>query len=103
MIVCYLCRGQSCYAAEKTLLTSTDLPWSPPETAPRSSNNFEETIPIFPALNATKTMAFLPGLKKQFNKANQFMSERITGVEGTKLDNDFQVTMDSLSATALFN
>ena len=35
-------------------------------------------------------MAFLPGLKKQFNKANQFMSERITGVEGTKLDNDFQ-------------
>ncbi len=35
-------------------------------------------------------MAFLPGLKKQFNKANQFMSERITGVEGTKLDGDFQ-------------
>jgi endophilin-A len=34
-------------------------------------------------------MAFLPGLKKQFNKANQFMSERITGVEGTKLDSDF--------------
>ena len=24
-------------------------------------------------------MAFLPGLKKQFNKANQFMTERITG------------------------
>eukprot|EP00094_Tigriopus_californicus_P000473 TCALIF_00460-PA protein Name:"Similar to endoA Endophilin-A (Drosophila pseudoobscura pseudoobscura)" AED:0.17 eAED:0.18 QI:0/0/0/0.5/1/1/4/0/343 len=34
-------------------------------------------------------MAFLPGLKKQFNKANQFMSERITGVEGTKLDPEF--------------
>ena len=34
-------------------------------------------------------MAFLPGLKKQFNKANQFMTERITGVEGTKLDNEF--------------
>lgn len=38
-------------------------------------------------------MASFPfaGLKKQFNKANQFMTERITGVEGTKLDNDFQV------------
>lgn len=35
-------------------------------------------------------MAFLPGLKKQFNKANQFMSERITGVEGTKLDPEFE-------------
>lgn len=35
-------------------------------------------------------MAFLPGLKKQLNKANQYMSERITGVEGTKLDSDFQ-------------
>ena len=37
-------------------------------------------------------MASFPfsGLKKQFNKANQFMTERITGVEGTKLDNDFQ-------------
>eukprot|EP00088_Acartia_fossae_P001851 TRINITY_DN10723_c0_g1_i3.p1 TRINITY_DN10723_c0_g1~~TRINITY_DN10723_c0_g1_i3.p1 ORF type:complete len:569 (+),score=161.34 TRINITY_DN10723_c0_g1_i3:145-1851(+) len=34
-------------------------------------------------------MAFLPGLKKQINKANQFMSEKITGVEGTKLDDDF--------------
>jgi len=34
-------------------------------------------------------MAFLPGLKKQINKANQFMSERISGVEGTKLDDDF--------------
>jgi hypothetical protein len=29
-------------------------------------------------------MAFLPGLKKQINKANQFMSEKISGVEGTK-------------------
>jgi hypothetical protein len=37
-------------------------------------------------------MASFPfsGLKKQLNKANQFMTERITGVEGTKLDNDFQ-------------
>jgi len=34
-------------------------------------------------------MAFLPGLKKQINKANQFMSEKISGVEGTKLDDDF--------------
>ncbi len=28
-------------------------------------------------------------MKKQFNKANQFMTERITGAEGTNLDNDF--------------
>ena len=36
-------------------------------------------------------MAYLSGLKKQINKANQFMSERISGVEGTKLDDDFYV------------
>ena len=38
-------------------------------------------------------MASFPfaGLKKQLNKANQYVSERImTGVEGTKLDNEFQ-------------
>jgi hypothetical protein len=36
-------------------------------------------------------MAFpFAGLKKQLNKANQYMSERITGVEGTKLNNEFQ-------------
>lgn len=34
-------------------------------------------------------MAFLPGLKKQLNKANQFMSEKIGGVEGTKLNEEF--------------
>ncbi len=45
-------------------------------------------------------MAFLPGLKKQLNKANQFMSERITGVEGTKLDDDFQ---EMEKRTDLFN
>ena len=45
-------------------------------------------------------MAFLPGLKKQLNKANQFMSERITGVEGTKLDDDFQ---EMERRTDLFN
>jgi len=45
-------------------------------------------------------MAFLPGLKKQFNKANQYMTERITGVEGTKMDNDFQ---DMERRTDLFN
>eukprot|EP00096_Caligus_rogercresseyi_P016646 TRINITY_DN940_c0_g1_i1.p1 TRINITY_DN940_c0_g1~~TRINITY_DN940_c0_g1_i1.p1 ORF type:complete len:406 (+),score=155.11 TRINITY_DN940_c0_g1_i1:107-1324(+) len=45
-------------------------------------------------------MAFLPGLKKQFNKANQYMSERITGVEGTKLDADFTVME---KRTDLFN
>ena len=45
-------------------------------------------------------MAFLPGLKKQLNKANQFMSERITGVEGTKLDSEFQ---EMERRTDLFN
>ncbi|XP_063305050.1 endophilin-A3 isoform X2 [Pelobates fuscus] len=30
------------------------------------------------------------GLKKQFHKASQLLSEKISGVEGTKLDNDFQ-------------
>lgn len=45
-------------------------------------------------------MAFLPGLKKQINKANQYMTERITGVEGTKLDNEFQ---DMERRTDLFN
>merc|ERR1712110_838161 len=44
--------------------------------------------------------AFLPGLKKQINKANQFMSERISGVEGTKLDDDFH-SMEK--KTDLFN
>jgi len=34
-------------------------------------------------------MAYLTGLKKQINKANQYMSEKISGVEGTKLDDDF--------------
>merc|ERR1711874_619675 len=29
------------------------------------------------------------GLKKQINKANQFMNEKIGGVEGTKLNEDF--------------
>ncbi|XP_050427876.1 endophilin-A isoform X1 [Adelges cooleyi] len=33
-------------------------------------------------------MAFA-GLKKQINKANQYMTEKIGGVEGTKLDVDF--------------
>merc|ERR1719449_506464 len=45
-------------------------------------------------------MAFLPGLKKQINKANQYMTERITGVEGTKLDNEFQ---EMERRTDLFN
>ncbi|XP_053319467.1 endophilin-A3 [Spea bombifrons] len=30
------------------------------------------------------------GLKKQFHKASQLLSEKISGVEGTKLDDDFQ-------------
>ncbi len=45
-------------------------------------------------------MAFLPGLKKQLNKANQYMSERITGVEGTKLDSEFT---EMEKRTDLFN
>ena len=45
-------------------------------------------------------MAFLPGLKKQFNKANQYMTERITGVEGTRLDTEFQ---EMERRTDLFN
>jgi endophilin-A len=40
-------------------------------------------------MDKVANMAFLPGLKKQINKANQFMSEKISGVEGTKLDDDF--------------
>ncbi|KAM3181456.1 hypothetical protein ACTXT7_014343 [Hymenolepis weldensis] len=31
----------------------------------------------------------LAGLRKQFNKANQFMSEKIGGAEGTKLDEEY--------------
>jgi len=46
------------------------------------------------------TMAFLPGLKKQINKANQYMTERITGVEGTRLDTEFQ---EMERRTDLFN
>jgi len=45
-------------------------------------------------------MAFLPGLKKQINKANQYMTERITGVEGTRLDTEFQ---EMERRTDLFN
>lgn len=36
----------------------------------------------------TNTMAFA-GLKKQINKANQYMTEKMGGAEGTKLDVDF--------------
>ena len=41
-------------------------------------------------------MAYLTGLKKQINKANQFLSEKVSGVEGTKLDDDFY-TMEKKS------
>ena len=41
-------------------------------------------------------MAYLTGLKKQINKANQYMTEKISGVEGTKLDDDFY-TMEKKS------
>ena len=30
-------------------------------------------------------MAYLTGLKKQINKANQYMTEKISGVEGEKM------------------
>ena len=47
-------------------------------------------------------MAFfnLKGFNKQINKANQFLSERVTGVEGTKLDNEFS---EMEKRTDLFN
>ena len=41
-------------------------------------------------------MAYLTGLMKQINKANQFLSEKVSGVEGTKLDDDFY-TMEKKS------
>jgi len=34
-------------------------------------------------------MAFLPGLKKQLNKANQFMTEKLGATEGTKLTEEY--------------
>merc|ERR1719507_1851047 len=37
---------------------------------------------------------------KQLNKANQFLTEKVTGVEGTKLDNEFQ---EMEKKTDLFN
>merc|ERR1719507_2267131 len=37
---------------------------------------------------------------KQLNKANQFLTEKVTGVEGTKLDNEFQ---EMERRTDLFN
>ncbi|XP_068233703.1 endophilin-A [Palaemon carinicauda] len=43
-------------------------------------------------------MAFA-GLKKQINKANQFMNEKIGGVEGTKLDDEF-VEMERVTPSA---
>ena len=47
-------------------------------------------------------MAFfnLKGFNKQINKANQYLSERVTGVEGTKLDNEFS---EMEKRTDLFN
>lgn len=47
-------------------------------------------------------MAAFPfsGLKKQLNKANQYMTERITGVEGTKMDS---VVQDMEQHTDVFN
>ena len=57
-----------------------------------SEASYVTVLFFFQDLPKRITMASFPfsGLKKQFNKANQFMTERITGVEGTKLDNDFQ-------------
>jgi len=34
-------------------------------------------------------MPGMSGIKKQFSKADQFMSERVTGAESTKMDDDF--------------
>lgn len=45
-------------------------------------------------------MASFSGLKKQMNKANQYMTERITGVEGTKMDS---VVQDMEHHTDVYN
>lgn len=47
-------------------------------------------------------MAFLPGLKKQINKANQFMSEKISGVEGTKVRKNVRFKMFQIFQSFIF-
>ncbi|XP_065836387.1 endophilin-A3-like [Oscarella lobularis] len=42
----------------------------------------------------------LTGLKKQFNKANQYFSEKIFNAEGTKLDEDFKELEKKTDATS---
>ncbi|XP_040269998.1 endophilin-A3 isoform X1 [Bufo bufo] len=39
------------------------------------------------------------GLKKQFHKASQLLSEKISGAEGTKLDHDFQEMEKKIDVT----
>ncbi|XP_015687159.1 endophilin-A3-like, partial [Protobothrops mucrosquamatus] len=39
------------------------------------------------------------GLKKQFHKASQLFSEKISGAEGTKLDGDFQEMEKKIDVT----
>ena len=53
--------------------------------------NWSKQNMIFQRGKQEANMAYLSGLKKQINKANQFMTEKISGVEGTKLDDDFYV------------
>ncbi|KAL3315861.1 Endophilin-A3 [Cichlidogyrus casuarinus] len=46
----------------------------------------------------------LAGLRKQINKANQFVTEKIGGVEGTKLDDDYVAIEKKIDAmTKLFD
>ncbi|XP_030045483.1 endophilin-A3 isoform X3 [Microcaecilia unicolor] len=40
------------------------------------------------------------GLKKQFHKASQLLSEKISGTEGTKLDDDFQEMEKKIDLTS---
>ena len=43
-------------------------------------------------------MAYLTGLKKQINKANQYMTEKISGVEGEKLKMFSRIKIDTAVA-----
>ena len=59
------------------------------QTSEFKNINFFKTLSEWLVRNPI--MAYLTGLKKQINKANQYMSEKVSGVEGTKLDDDFYI------------
>nr|XP_003230064.2 PREDICTED: endophilin-A3 [Anolis carolinensis] len=54
-------------------------------------------LPLRPAGRAGMSVA---GLKKQFHKASQLFSEKISGAEGTKLDDDFQEMERKIDVTS---